>query len=255
LVGFDRPSQPLISQKPYELVLYWQALTDISTDYVVSISLLDKANDEIAYWLNQPTRGIYPASNWRKGELIRDPWSIDLAQVAPGEYSLQLSLFDSTTEKEMGQVALGKIEVTDRERLFELPAVQYPLEARLGSSILLLGCNINQQSLTGANRLTVKLFWQAKQPIEKDYTVFVQLLDPNNTVVGQHDGLPVDNTLPTTDWEMGEVVPDQHQFDFPVSQPGEYRLIAGMYDSDTGVRLPVFDEAGDFVLLYNFTIE
>jgi hypothetical protein len=39
-----------------------------------------------------------------------------------------------------------------------------------------------------------------------------------------------------TSWLIGEIVADQHRFD-SVVLPGEYRLVAGLYDPLTGRRL------------------
>ena len=77
-------------------------------------------------------------------------------------------------------------------------------------------------------------------------------------VLGQHDGVPANGKLPTTTWQVDEIVTDRHQFDFPTAQKGEYRLIVGLYDPLTGGRLPITDSAGvpvgDFLPLHTFKI-
>ena len=122
-----------------------------------------------------------------------------------------------------------------------------------------MGYDLAQAPLTGGARLTTTLYWQARTPIPQDYTVFVQVLGPNGTLVGQHDSPPAGGRLPTSIWETGEIVPDRHQIDFPVSQIGEYRIIAGMYDPVSGARLPISDAngatIGDFWSLDTFKIE
>ena len=68
-----------------------------------------------------------------------------------------------------------------------------------------------------------------------DYTVFVQALAADGRVAAQSDSQPVAGTYPTGIWSPGEVVADTHRLTLP---PGEYRLVAGMYDLATMKRLP-----------------
>jgi hypothetical protein len=226
--------------------------------------LLDAAGQEAAYWLGYPTRGLYPTPEWQAGALIRDPWTLDLTTaeqpepIAPGRYTLNIGLFNADTEQETGQVALAEIEVAERPYLFEMPPVQHPVEAQLGQAISLVGYDLSQAPLTGGARFTLELYWQALEPIPVDYTVFVQVLGPDGSVVGQHDGVPANGTIPTTEWLAGEIIPDRHRIDFPLTQQGDYRLIVGMYNPVTGARLPVAGSTGaplgDFLLLYTLTI-
>jgi hypothetical protein len=254
------PSFILTPQTPQTVSLYWRVNQNVPEDYTLALSLIDTTGREVAYWLGSPARGLYPSSNWQQGELIRDPWTLDLTtasrntdSILPGRYTLRLTLF-TEAGRAINQVYLGEIEVSDRYRLFELPPITHPLKVQLGQAISLLGYNLTQAPLTGGARFTLKLYWQATQPIPLDYTVFTQVLDANGGVVGQHDGLPAEGALPTTTWEVGEIIPDRHQIDFPVTPNEYYRLIVGMYDPRTHARLPITnaegDTMGDFVLLY-----
>jgi hypothetical protein len=59
-------------------------------------------------------------------------------------------------------------------------------------------------------------------------------------VVAQHDGEPVDDTLPTTRWDKGEYVEDIHTLRLPVGLPrGSYQLQVGVYRWPAGARLPL----------------
>lgn len=258
------PQHVLTPQTPQPLTLFWQAQVDVKADYTVEIRLLDESGRETARWSGSPGRGIYPTPNWPQGAVIRDPWILDLTQadapplmIEAGRHRLVVSLLNAGTV--VGQATLGDIDVSDRRRLFEPPAIDNPLDAKLGDRIGLLGYNLEQAPLTGGVRFILKLFWQARQPIPQDYTVFVQVLGPDGTVVGQHDGVPANGSLPTTRWESGEIVPDRHRIDFPALEPGDYRLIVGMYRPATGERLPIIgaDGAplGDFIQLYNLSVK
>ena len=264
LIGAEAlPAQVLTPQTPQPLTLFWQVDGPLPDDIFVSVALLDAAGSDIARWQSRPARGIVPPETWQPGDLLLDPHILDLSTadiaqpIRPDRYMLAVSLRNASGQT-LGQATLGDIEVSDRLRLFEPPDIAQKIEATLGDSIALLGFNLAEAPITGGARFDVTLVWQALQPIPADYTVFVQVLNPAGVVVGQHDGVPVDGSLPTGVWEPGEIVPDRHLLEFPAQQPGDYRLIAGMYNPATGQRLPITGgdgtPLGDFLTLHTLTV-
>lgn len=243
LLGFDLPQNTLFLSRPTWLSLYWQAGDHLEQDYVMAIQLLDQQGQEAAYWLGRPVFSGYPTSAWSAGELVRDPWQLELpAAVAPGEYTLQVTLFDAATEAQAGQTKLGPVTVLKRPQRFEIPALPNSVNVQLGKQVTLLGYDLSTEPLTGGGRLRLTLYWQAGQKLVASYTVFAHLLDAKGQVVAQHDGLPAEGAIPTPDWAVGEVIADRHLIEFGNLAPGDYRLIVGMYDPATGERLRV---AGD----------
>ncbi len=100
--------------------------------------------------------------------------------------------------------------------------------------------------------LSVMLFWQSSDAVSADYTVFVQLLSPTGTLSAGHDSPPMDGASPTLAWIAGNVIADEHKIVLPEDlSAGEYRLIAGMYDS-AGNRL-MWDD-NDFVSLHEIFV-
>jgi hypothetical protein len=98
--------------------------------------------------------------------------------------------------------------------------------------------------------LPVLLHWRALQPTDRPYTVFLQLLNANQEVVAGFDRQPFNGLYPTSRWSPGELL--AAEFDLPLPEgglpPGEYRLITGFYEVESGRRLPLV-EGGDFVVL------
>ena len=82
--------------------------------------------------------------------------------------------------------------------------------------------------------LELTLFWQAAAPLQHSYTVFVHLVDPiSGEIVAQHDSLPREGALPTTCWQPGEAVGDDHPLMLdPALPPGDYLLQMGVYRLD-----------------------
>jgi hypothetical protein len=97
--------------------------------------------------------------------------------------------------------------------------------------------------------IQARLVWSAESPTARPYKVFLHLLDDAGSPVAQRDDEPSGGSRPTTTWQPGEVIVDNHGIILPPEMPpGEYALRLGLYDAfDPQVRLPV--NAEDSLLL------
>jgi hypothetical protein len=67
--------------------------------------------------------------------------------------------------------------------------------------------------------------------VDKDYIAFVHLEDRDGRVWGQSDNQPAHNYYPTSLWDTGEVVKDEHLLGvLRQTPPGVYLIKAGMYE-------------------------
>src|SRR5690606_13021717 len=96
------------------------------------------------------------------------------------------------------------------------------------------------------------------RPVDRPYTVFLQLLDEQGLVVAGRDNQPYTGLYPTSLWSPGEIIVDTFLLPLPEAglSPGSYRLITGFYEVNTGQRLPVTlpAEGRDWVELAAFTV-
>jgi hypothetical protein len=165
-----------------------------------------------------------------------------------GEYSLLVNLLDESggLPVEREDTNLTTLSVAVPERFFTMPAeIQYPLRVSLADEAAFLGYDLGYASVKPGGTLHVTLYWQALERMETSYTVFVHLLDSQDRTWGQSDDRPVNGTYPTTSWLPSEVVIDEHEIAVdPTAPAGEYHIELGMYDLETMLRLPAFDEAG-----------
>ena len=119
-----------------------------------------------------------------------------------------------------------------------------PVEATFGDQIHLVSFAATD-SLTSGQTLDVRLYWEALQPLEEDYIVFVHLLDSNGELAASHDGPPRDGKSPTSTWLPGDVIPDVHSVDLGDNTPaGTYQLWVGIYTWPDIERLGVRDRNG-----------
>jgi hypothetical protein len=138
------------------------------------------------------------------------------------------------------------------------PAHTFSEPAQLDGKVALVGVTPapDENSSLVASRgesLNIELFWQALAKMDRDYTGFVHLLDANGRLVAQNDHQPRNGFLPTSIWREGLVLSDTYTIPVPQeASPGKYTLVAGMYDLESGVRLPIWQRgeiAGDSILL------
>jgi hypothetical protein len=156
----------------------------------------------------------------------------DLVASYPGEPAVCGWLARPTTGCVLGQVEVSGLALPEGSTNF-------------GDKIALLSVSIPNPELQPGGQWAVSLRWQALAPIEENYTVFVQMLDAEDRIVGQVDSWPLQGTLPTGQWQQGEVINDPYSVQLANDMPpGAYRLNVGWYLLETLRRLPVLDQSG-----------
>jgi hypothetical protein len=135
-------------------------------------------------------------------------------------------------------------------------ALPHDSQARLGEGIILRGYRTEPGPLKGGDRFNFKIYWQADRRLDKNYTVFTQLLDKGGRLVAGYDSQPLGGYFPTSQWPVDEIVTDQLQFPLPADLPaGSYTLITGMYLLETLERLPVSGSPDSYVTLTTLEIK
>jgi len=138
--------------------------------------------------------------------------------------------------------------VEGRPRTFKVPPIQHPMELNLGDKVELLGYALDATELKAGGMLSLTLYWKALAEIDTSYTVFIHLLDAEDKIWGQRDSVPGNGALPTTGWLPGEIIVDQYEVPIqPDASPGQYGIEIGMYQAETGERLPIINQRGQVV--------
>ena len=107
------------------------------------------------------------------------------------------------------------------------------------------GSEITHNVLPRGDTLVLLLYWRALGSVDKDYTVFLHLVDEKGKIVFGEDAQPHGGTAPTTAWQPGKLVVDPHLI--PIADeipPGVYHLEVGLYYLPTLERLLIVDEHG-----------
>ena len=79
-----------------KVVLYWQALASMDTDYTVSVRLVAPDGTWLAQRDSWPADGLLPTSQWRPGDYARDEHTLELSgNSLPGDHAVQVVVYDA----------------------------------------------------------------------------------------------------------------------------------------------------------------
>ncbi|MCC6457534.1 MAG: hypothetical protein IT328_21435 [Caldilineaceae bacterium] len=238
----------------------------IHKNYNISVRLVAEDGREV--WREQGWPENRPTSIWAPTVLWFDTRTVTIPPETPaGIYRFDLSFVDPETHdllpatampagEYIGEmVPIGYVTVGEVEGK---PVHTFSDPAQLDGKVALVGMTPapEQASSLVASRgetLNIELFWQALAEMDRDYTGFVHVLDADGQLVAQDDHPPRNGFLPTSIWRDGLVVSDGYTILVPQdAPPGKYSLVAGMYDLESGARLPVWQRGeitGDSTLL------
>jgi uncharacterized membrane protein len=150
------------------------------------------------------------------------------------------------------------LEIIAYRPVESVAAVANPLNVRWAAALDLRGVYLTRNgtpvpfdaplSLTPGDELAVTLLWRATATVESDFAVFVHLLSDAGQLVGQHDGIPLFGTRPTSSWRRGELLLDRHVLIVgEVEADANVRLVTGFYMPTNVERVPT--AAGETALV------
>jgi hypothetical protein len=236
------------------LSLYWEAAEPPRQDYITFVQILGRDMEPIAGVDCYPGRGNFPPTLWQPGVIYRDRYELPIAADAnvPTAAALYAGVYDEEGKRmtsslpgqpQLELVLLDVVAVRPCEPLSD--DVDYPVGADLGKAIALVGYDLSTEKVKPGGPITVTLVWRARAPIETDYTAFVHLVDASGDLLTQSDHPPIEGAYPTALWDSGDVVHDPHRLTVgDTAASGVCTLSIGMYDPETGERLPAYKEQG-----------
>jgi hypothetical protein len=248
LLGFTTTTGEAVSPgQRASLALVWRATAPPAGDYRAAL-WATRGQDARSLGEPLPLAGLdYPSSRWKAGEVVRG-WFDGLVppDMESGDYDLTVRVTDAA-QKPVAEIELGKLRVQGWKRSFDVPSMQTAINANFDGQIELLGYDLHPD----ANPPSVVLYWRGTSTMDVSYTAFVHLLDSAGKVIGQVDHVPGDGAFPTTGWLPGEVIADEYRLTTSALPAGDsagpLQLEAGLYDAQTGQRLPVVNQQGETV--------
>lgn len=247
LIDFDLASDQLVPGSAVDLTLRWQTQFTMTDGYIVFMNIVDAQGNFVAQLDAVPADGVRPTPSWLPGETIIDRHVLMLPiTVAPGEYRLLIGLYSPYGGwHERTSLGGDAIQVAT----LHVSTIPHRLDVNLEKFAALLGYSLEISEFKPGQYLAVTLYWQARDNTLASYQSFVHLMRVDDqTPIAMSDSIPGAGLRPTPTWYWGETVPDPHLLQLPDNlPPGQYNLVAGLYDTQTGARLSTV--TGDNVIV------
>jgi hypothetical protein len=240
---------------------YWRAEVAPSADYALALELVDHDGQVMAD-SEAPMTPSYPTGRWQPGQYLHGQQRFALpSTLLPGRYALRIALISPEGERltatgqasrparlRGGELYAAQIDVQDRPRQFDLPAVTNSVNETVGKQAHLVGYDLVLDEAYPGGQLSLTLYWQAGGPMVLPFKVFTHLIDAEGTTRAQHDAPPGGGCCPANTWVEGEVIVDEHPIALGTGlAPGTYLLVVGLYDEETGSRVSAYDADGAVV--------
>jgi hypothetical protein len=175
-------------------------------------------------WLprNLPGLGLRPTRYLQPGDSFLDIYPLrlgtDVAEPLVARATVNLFDFDSKTRSGFPALDESGHEVTPVVGQIKIvpktwPAYQptYTTRVNFADAIVLVGYDLHQSGGARENQengsIFLNLYWQSLDPVDKDYIVFVHLLDAGGQVIFQADSPPTGNSYPTSWWSPAKLSP------------------------------------------------
>jgi hypothetical protein len=219
-------------------------------DYVIFDVLLDE-NQQAYGGYDRLPREYYSTILWVDSEVIEDGFSVPVSTEAPpgvfhlhvGLYSLEsgapvsLPIIVDGQPSDQTSIVIGPIKVggPPPDVVSASAAPQVALNQSFNNQVTLLGYDVDVSD----TQLALTLYWQAETDLPVDYTTFLHLRDDSNQNVAQKDSPPASGRYPTSLWDAGEVIADEIILPVDNVSSGLYTPVIGLYNLETGARLPI----------------
>lgn len=147
--------------------------------------------------------------------------------------------------------------------------IPHPTSGRLGDVAEVTGFDTapftetDRLTLHPGQTMTLVIYWRPLADSQQPLAAFTHLLGParpdGSIFWAGHDHPPQDGRIATTAWQSEGLLRDSFVITVPDDAPqDDYRLVVGLYDPETGVRLPAYDGdtrlPDDSIPLVNLTV-
>ncbi len=135
----------------------------------------------------------------------------------------------------------------------QIAALPHRVDADFSGEMKLLGYDLHGASVHPGGSVRVTLYWQSLIAMDRNWSVFLHIVDNDGIIVAQRDRYPGQGLLATTFMRPGQTFADDYVVAIPTSAytPANARIRVGLYDLRDGARLSVTGEglSGTSVML------
>ncbi len=256
LVGYDWPA-PVLPGGEAHVTLCWQATAPISQNYTVFLEIVGPDGQGYGRLVTYPGRGNYATSLWAVRVPFCDQYVVPVGKTMPSpsaaDVRIALLLATDVNGKRApvadavgGRIESDAVHIPIKIRAASpAPVLAQRVAYRFGDELVLRGYEVRPTS--DGRTVRVALRWEALKDLLTNYTIFVHLRDTPDHAYALGDGPPRNGWYPTSLWQKGEVVLDEHFLTLPPGSSSPLALYIGVYATDTAGRLPAFDADGKLI--------
>ena len=132
--------------------------------------------------------------------------------------------------------------------LYRLWGIEHPTSAAFQDGITLVGYDLEGEPAAPGSSITLTFYWQAAETPQDNYSLFIHLLPQDGDLIAQADGAPARPERPTLNWTDASETLISLPFTLAIpadAPPGEYDIRIGLYNYETGIRLPLAEDGAD----------
>jgi hypothetical protein len=240
LLGHWDPLDFLVAGVPVDVRVSWQAEQPLATAGL-GFRLQAKAADGSVFWEQDVAPLQRLPATWPAQQAFRLTHRL-LPQALPaGMDAAQLELCALEGGVELACRVLGQPQIVEQPSLMALPALpEFASGADWDGLLTLAGYDLEQD----AERSVLTLYWQVAAAPTAPLKRFAHALDSAGQIVAQADAIPTNGAIPMPYWRAGEFVVDQVEVAVG-SQALVQAFCVGLYQPDTGQRVPVYLSSGE----------
>ncbi len=209
------------------MLFRWRILSKTSDEVLVSIELRDADGALWAHRLGPMQGGLLPGTRWRPGLEVEDRHGLWVSECTPpGEYSLQLKLYDVTRGVSLPVWGGDHVELA-RVRVLPGPEPRpcLGLNFSFGDSLALLGADCWPEEIAQGQSLPVTLYWLPSRALGPDLELRLELRDGRGRVWTSSQAPLGPRWYGPESWEAGVCFKGLYALAVPGRlPPGRYRL-------------------------------
>ncbi len=125
----------------------------------------------------------------------------------------------------------------------QIAAIPNRLDADFGGEMRMLGYDLRTNATPPGGAVRLTLYWQSLIAMDRNWSIFVHVIDDQGVIVGQRDRYPGQGLLATTLLRPGQTFADEYMISIPAGAyaPTPAHIAVGLYDLADGARLGLPD--------------
>jgi hypothetical protein len=226
------PTQPQPADQPIETTLYWQALSDLTVDYHVSLQLVDRNGNRFGQSDQFP--GLIPTAGLKQDQYGPDTHLLmPLPGIPPGEYTILATVYETTN----GAVQSLPLIVDDSEAGVEYELMRLTLTTGWldGSDAL----DIEEASIAGetfgvGDSVSFTMLWHTGPTPPSGLRTRFTALDEAEQESFTTEFLPAGEAYPSEQWAASQLIRYPQTIILPPDLPaGPARFIITFVDEQS----------------------